>query len=466
MRRPLRRQIMLPFLAVALASVAIVGGVNAWLAARQTRQEVDRKLRNVVGVLASSNFPLSGNVLRQMRDLCGAEFALADRGGRWRTSSRSIEAQELPREVAVAASAADVELGLPQSIDGRPYFHSAVRLIREGGAEDVGVLHILFPRDAYLRAWRQAFVPPLVVGMAAAVAAGGVARVVASRVTGATVALGAEVERLARGDYSPLQLSERDDELRDLEVAVNRTAAMLAQYERQVRRSERIQTVALLGAGLAHELRNSVTGCRLALDLHGESCASRAASDDESLDVARRQLRLMENLLQRFLRLGQPTPGRTPQILDFAELVADLLSLVEPAARHARVVLRWRPPLSAAPVLAESAELSQAVLNLLLNAIEAAQKDSTPTHTAEVCVEVTAGADESATLTVADTGAGPSDAVAQSLFEPFVTTKPEGVGLGLAMTRQVVESMSGEVSWERTVNRTSFRVRLPLAKPR
>ena len=86
-------------------------------------------------------------------------------------------------------------------------------------------------------------------------------------------------------------------------LAVNRTAEMLNEYEAQVRRSEQMRTLTVLGASIAHQLRNAVTGCRMALDLHAAECQS--ADDSECLDVAKRQLRLMESQLQRFLRVGK-----------------------------------------------------------------------------------------------------------------------------------------------------------------
>ena len=80
--------------------------------------------------------------------------------------------------------------------------------------------------------------------------------------------------------------------------AVNRMAQMLASYESEVRRTERIATLAPLGGGVAHQIRNSVTGQLIALDLHSEECSTGRSC--ESLHVARRQLQLMEEYIRRF----------------------------------------------------------------------------------------------------------------------------------------------------------------------
>src|SRR4029079_18885773 len=94
--------------------------------------------------------------------------------------------------------------------------------------------------------------------------------------------LRSEVLRIARGDFREAPLTAIDDEIRDLSAAVNRTATMLAEYEAQVRHSEQMRTLTILGASIAHQLRNAATGCRMALDLHASACReadSRACLD-------------------------------------------------------------------------------------------------------------------------------------------------------------------------------------------
>src|SRR6187455_509115 len=81
MRWPIRNQIMLPLVAAAIVSLTAVGVINAVLAERRTCAQVEQQLRQVVGVLTTSSFPLTNMVLRQMRDLSSAEFVLVDAGG-------------------------------------------------------------------------------------------------------------------------------------------------------------------------------------------------------------------------------------------------------------------------------------------------------------------------------------------------------------------------------------------------
>lgn len=98
--------------------------------------------------------------------------------------------------------------------------------------------------------------------------------------------------------------------------------------------------------------------------------------------------------------------------------------------------------------------LRAAVLNLTLNGIEAAGSGGTVWLSAAA----TAGR---GVLRVEDSGPGPAGGVAETWFEPFTTTKPEGLGLGLAIARQVAEDHRGGLSWSRTASRTRFELSWP-----
>jgi signal transduction histidine kinase len=452
---------MLPLLLVAIGSLAAVGAMNAFLVERQTCEQIERQLRGVIGVSSASNFPLTDGVLRQMRDLSSAEFVLTDLSG-VKIASSLPQAEPLPIAPTVA-QIKDVGLGAAAWVAGRWYFHTSVELPAGPGFANGRVLHVLFPQEQYRRTWRQAFVPSLIVGAVAIVGVAAVAHSLANRIGRTTARLAKEVVRLARGEFGTVDLPSTDDEIRDLSVAVNHTAQMLADYEQQVRRTEQMRTATMLGASLAHQMRNAATGCRMALDLHAEECCGK--KDQESLQVAKRQLRLMESQLQRFLRIGKCPAELVQRDVDLVNLVENLLPLIRPAAHHAGVELAWDSSLDRLPVSADEEALSQAVLNLLLNAVEAAQQGGCEGRGRQrVCVHIGAVADEAAELVIGDSGPGPSEAVASSLFDPFVTSKAEGAGLGLAVSKQVVMAHGGSIGWHRANGMTRFRITLPLTQ--
>jgi signal transduction histidine kinase len=287
--------------------------------------------------------------------------------------------------------------------------------------------------------------------------------VTASRIARRVGSLHQQVDRIADGEFQQLELPRGDDEIRSLARAVNRMAAMLADYEEKVRATERMSTLAHLGGGIAHQLRNSATGCAIAVDLHASECPLGAAS--ESLAVAKRQLRLMEQYIQRFLQLGKSSDSADMRPVDLAALVDDLMPLVAPAARHAGVQLTWTRGDADSTVLGDAERLGQLVINLLINAVEAAALDRARTRgPAQVRVELGWPSPDRVLLTVSDTGSGPPAAVEQRLFEPFVTEKPDGVGLGLSVAREIAEQHGGQIAWRRAGHETVFTVEFPRAK--
>ena len=450
---------MLPLAAVAFVSLLAVAIIDAMLATSETRSSIDRQLQGVVSVLTSSNFPLTDNVLHQMRELSGAEFVLSDQNGTQLSTTFEEEVVVIPTNIKNEGSAT-ATLGPQVTVAGRHYFFSSATLQNRTGDRGAEVLQILFPCDRYNAAWRSAFVPPLLVGIIAVAAVAAVAQWIAGRISGTLGELSAGVSQLTKGAYVNLDLPQRDDEVRDLALAINQTSDRLADYEQQVRQTEQARTVAMLGAGLAHEIRNAVTGCRLAIDLHAEKCHDNCEGD--SLAVAKSQLKLMESRLQRFLQLGQSNNCESRERVDLGKLVEELLPLVLPAARHAGVQVAWHPPEHAIMVLANADSLGMVFVNLLLNAVEAAQKQGVASaSSAQVQVSIQHSPTDQAELIVCDSGEGPALQVAEKLFQPFVSTKAEGVGLGLAVAREVALAHGGEIQWCRQNGLTKFRFRIP-----
>jgi signal transduction histidine kinase len=147
--------------------------------------------------------------------------------------------------------------------------------------------------------------------------------------------------------------------------------------------------------------------------------------------------------------------------LNLARLVRDVLTLTEGEASAHQVVLRADLPTDLPQVMADRVQLQQVVLNLVMNAIEAMQSMPVARRRLTLSLSQEAG---TLVLLIADTGPGiPADRVAQ-VFQPFVSGKPGGMGMGLAICRSVIAAHDGSLVIERTgPEGTTFRVVLPAA---
>jgi signal transduction histidine kinase len=244
-----------------------------------------------------------------------------------------------------------------------------------------------------------------------------------------------------------------------LALSIHRMAQRIAAYEAEIRQSERLQTLDRMGAALGHQLRNAATGASMAIEFHRRDCP--LAPGDESLEVALRQLRLMESYLERFLSVDRQRRGPLSSVC-LGTIVDDVLALAGPNAKHCGVevsVVSSGQPLS---LRGDADALRQLATNLLTNAIDAAQ--GRPDGSGRVEIALTSADGRRGRLEVRDNGPGPAAAIADRLFEAFVSAKRDGVGLGLWLARRIAEAHGGSLQWRRDEGATAFAFEFPLSE--
>lgn len=448
MRLSIRYQLLLPLLTL-LAGVIAMSAWTALASAARARQQIDTQVANIIATMQQSTFPLTGRTLEQMKGLSGADFFF--RRDEQRLTTLPTSDVNLPEELLHASDAGILSRGQRVTVGATAYLCSGVRF-RQGTNRD-GDLYIFYPESLWQDALWEAVRPSLLLGAfaggASIVLMVGLGQWLSRRILG----LVKRTRLIAAGDFSPMPLPARNDELRDLGQSINDMAQRLVQLQDTMRKTEQMRLLGQVSGGLAHQLRNGVTGARLAVQLHVRENTGKG--DLEPLHVALRQLTLVENHLKRFLSLGRSGELR-PQPCSLTALVREAVSLVQPQCRHAEIDITWQPSAAELPVIADAGQLGHLLLNVLTNAIEAAGPHG------RVEVSTAAKGQGWAVVEVRDSGAGPTPDVADRLFEPFVTGKPDGVGLGLAVGKQVVEAHGGTLDWRRDSGWTCFRIVLPL----
>jgi signal transduction histidine kinase len=442
-RLGIRYRLLVP-LALLLAGVVGASVWSARVAARRAEDRIADQVRGVSETIGPPNFPLNAPVLGWLKSLSQADYLLVERTGSRIATFPESEVPIPPEETFVGAS--ESGLGPPVQVGGVNY--RCQRLVLQPPHQNAGgVLYIFYPESLLEEAIADAQRPSLLglgFGLVAVVLTFGIGQ----RLVGRIRALERRTRLIAGGDFSPAPLPSADDELRDLTASVNEMAARLDRLQQAVERTERVRLSGQLAAGLAHQLRNGITGAKLALQVHMDD----HPDDTEALTVALRQLSTMEANLRRFIDLGRPGPGKR-QPCSVTGIIGDLVEGFEPRCRHAGIELGWKPTTNVR-LDGDPGQLADLFGNLIGNAIEAVG----PTGTVMVTLSA---ADAVAVVEVADTGPGPSPEVAARLFEPFVTGKPEGIGLGLAVAKHAAEAHGGRLDWRREAGRTVFRVELP-----
>ncbi len=197
-------------------------------------------------------------------------------------------------------------------------------------------------------------------------------------------------------------------------------------------------------ARLAHEIRNPLSSLAIHVQLLEEDVATTPpevrARSSPRFRIIRTELERLDNLVKQFLSLaGRSAPNL--QAVDVAKVAEHVCALLRPeaAAHEIGIGLELAAPLP--PVVADPDQLTQALVNLVLNALQAVQSGGT----VDVAAQIDA-AGEQMLITVTDSGPGIDATAQEKLFEPFYTTKEDGSGLGLWIVRQIAVAHRGTVN--------------------
>ena len=239
----------------------------------------------------------------------------------------------------------------------------------------------------------------------------------------------------------------------------------LRQHRAELLHAQRLSTAGELAAMMAHELNqplgamgNYLGGVTLRFKSLLEANPALGEAINEALRLSVRAAEVVRGIRDL---VNRRESGRA--WVDIGTLIAETLALVRPELMRRAIKLSVTVAPSLPKLLGQRVHLQQLLVNLVLNAMEAMELTPDPGRELRIEAKLTAGHDLA--ITVADTGTGFKEDVAERLFDPFMTTKPEGIGLGLAICRTIVESHGGGISARSAPGKgAEFRVILPIQK--
>jgi signal transduction histidine kinase len=267
------------------------------------------------------------------------------------------------------------------------------------------------------------------------------------------LALKRGTQAVAAGNLDTRVRIETADEFADLGEAFNTMANRLVQLQEDVKRQERQAMFGRVAAGLVHDLSHPIQNIGNAARL-----MVRDDSDAETRDMFRRTVDRELATLKRFMddlrNLVKPKPIER-FAMDVNAAVAEICDSMRPEGERHGVAVE--ASFAEGPLVIEGDRfaLGRVFRNLITNAIQA-------TSPGGRVVIVTARAGDRAEISVTDTGSGIEPERLAAIFDDFVTTKRRGLGLGLAISKRIVEQLDGTIAVESTVGRgTSFTLRFP-----
>ena len=266
---------------------------------------------------------------------------------------------------------------------------------------------------------------------------------------------------VAAGDLSLELKTERTDEIGELTHSFNYMVQKLREeraLEEKLREAEHLSGIAQLAKSIAHEIRNPLNFISLSIDHLKKKYMPQGNEDKaqfETLIVSiKHEIQRLNKLVGDFLEYGKPM-RLSLQVTDLGNLIGEVLELVRAKAEKDGIRITYRngeiPLLSVDPEL-----IKTCIFNIILNAFQAMPEGGDLT----VITETSNG---KAHIIVEDTGEGVSKENMQKLFDPFFSTKRTGLGLGLAMTKRVVEEHGGKADFQSTEGKGSvMTISLPV----
>ena len=264
--------------------------------------------------------------------------------------------------------------------------------------------------------------------------------------------------RLKSGDLDH-RIAKLDDEFGEVAASFNEMAASLKKQMQEMQRTEQLRICGEMAAGLAHEIRNPLAGMKVSIEVL-LSELDIEERDREVLQKIIEQIRHLELLMKNLLNYARPVAAQ-PISVDVNKLLEKTVYFIEkhpsfisgnPQKRLIREFDQHLPE-----IVVDAQQMQQVLLNILLNAAEAIPEGG--------AITVRTGHDGNAktvTIEICDTGKGIPAGSAEKIFQPFFTTKGKGTGLGLAVTKRIVEEHGGSIAvFNNLSGGATFTITLP-----
>ena len=431
----LQHRIVIPLALVALVATATAALVSLSVTSNALQSRLQAQLVSAAAVISRSDLALNPLILKNLQAVIDAHIVTFDAQGQvvatsaedaplFLAAATRAASGRLPSNATAAVTTADC--GAPcmvvvKTVEGRPGY--AVAIVADtttlvGATRSVA-------RTILLTAALSGIVMVLV------------SQAVVRRVT-------APLDRLVqfvRG-LSPNERQRRaevgENEAGALAAAFNDMLTRLEQAQDALVRSEKLALAGLIAARVAHDIRNPLSSIKMQTQLL-QARLNADPDDQATLAAVLHDINQVESVIRDLLELARPGELRLERA-SINDVISEALDQLAPQFRHRKIAIDRQLDASLPEVSLDRGRFKQAVLNVLINASEAmpiggniavASRLST---TSEVLVEI------------CDDGVGVDAEIVSRVFDPFVSTKPDGVGLGLVNTKAVVEAHGGRIT--------------------
>jgi signal transduction histidine kinase len=446
-------RIIVPFTLLFAATSLLSWLFSAYFITRYLDQNLKAQMEQVVGTISKSSYIQNPAILRQIKDIVRADIVLFDHNGNILKSTFPASGDGQKLESTLAGWAAnDLQKRAPD-IGGQRYrtIVKPIVLPQKGSV----FLSLWMPKAAEEHLKTGIILGIGAIALLGILAMAAVALFIAKTVTAPVEELANITDRIARGDLSKKAGVDSQDEIGRLADSFNHMIDQFKAFEEKLVESEKLATAGQLTAGLAHEIRNPLTSIKmLGQVLHQR--LQEQPEDRKMLASLVKEIDRLDRIIQELIE--KTNPGELSRAFnDLNDPIAEVLQVVEDNLHAQQISIEQHPAQDLPQVFADRKKIKGVIWNLVLNAMEAMPKGG------RLIVTTGIADDAHVEISIEDTGPGIAAEDAEQLFQPFFTTKPEGMGLGLTMSRKIVEKHGGSLKLKnRPEGGTTASVMLPV----
>ena len=255
------------------------------------------------------------------------------------------------------------------------------------------------------------------------------------------------------------ELEELDLHINRLIGRINKANEDLKKNRELLERSSKLAAIGKIAPALAHEIRNPLTAIKMLIyAMMQEPDISKDKLHD--LEIITHEINRVEGFLQNFLKYARPAKPQM-QMVSIVPVLKEMIQLMQPRLKQNNITLVENHDQENLKINADPDMIKQVVMNLMLNAIESMGPDGELRFSTQVTVDDQEN--KTFRIIISDNGPGIPDDILDSLFDPFVKGKDQGIGLGLSISQRIAELHHGWISATNNPDKgASFTVNLPL----
>ncbi len=432
-------RIILPFTLLFCITSIFSWLFSAYLITRYLDQILKSQMEQVAGAVSKSSYILNPAVLHQIKEIIKSDIVLYDRDGHIIRSTFPADTDPPAFHFQIKGDKNRHFEEMDLNFNGEQYRTVINPLI----LPDTGLafLSIWMPKRDMAQLRTAIFVGLGCICLFGIQTMAVIAYIIARTITAPVEALAGVTEKIAMGDLSKRAEVDGNDEISRLGVSFNHMLDQVKAFEDQLVESEKLATAGQMAAGLAHEIRNPLTSIKMFGQVLQKRLKDRP-EDQKAFLLLVKEIDRLDRIIQEII--DRTSPGKLQlEKHDPNKVLNEVIDIAEQSLRTQNIKVQKNLSPHLPEIVMDAEKIKSVIWNLVLNAKDAMPKGGELIFTTRI--------DDNAAVEIImeDSGVGIATENEKRLFQPFFTTKPEGMGLGLSISRKIIKTHGGSLALKR-----------------